>query len=103
MLIKSRYRKEMWKNSEMIIKALESIVPVSSIHLRGSFTTRKRRPADVDFIVLLKTGKSSSKSRWSVDFVVVPDNKYGDEVVKDATIWMKQKYGSRNSAVVRLK
>ncbi len=68
----------------------------------GSFTTGKKRPAGVDFILLLKT-KGNSKSKWSVDVVLAPDNSHGDYILEDAHKWMKQKYGSKKSAVIRLK
>ena len=102
-LLKTKYRKEMWTNSQTILKKLEKALPVASIHLRGSFTTKKKRPADVDFIILLKTKESRQNAKWSVDFVVAPDNKYGNLVLKDAEQWMKQKYGSKRTAVIKLK
>ncbi|HII15052.1 MAG TPA: hypothetical protein HA362_01955 [Nanoarchaeota archaeon] len=102
-LLKTKYRKEMWANSQRIIKKLEKVLPVSSVYLRGSFTTKKERPADVDFIVLLQTKESRQNSKWSVDFVVAPENKYGNLVLKDAEQWMKQKYGSKKTAVIKLK
>ena len=102
-LLNTKYRKEMWKNSEKIIKKLEKIVPFSSAYLLGSFTTKKKRPADVDFIILLKMKDKNTKSKWSVDLVISPDNKYGETVVKDASRWMKQKYGAKKSAFIKLK
>lgn len=92
----------MWRNSEDVIKKLKKVLPVSSVYLLGSFTTGKRRPADVDFIVFLKTRDKNSRSKWSVDLVLAPDNKFGDSVLKDTKKWMKQKYGSKESAVIRL-
>lgn len=100
-LLKSRYRREMWSNASRIIREIEKVIPVSSAYALGSFMTKKRRPADVDFIFLLKT-KKRRKSKWSADFVIAPDNKYGEFLLKDAKLWMKQKYG-RKSAVIRLK
>lgn len=100
-LINANYRKELWKNSQEFIKKIEKVIPISSVHLLGSFTTKKKRPADVDFIILLKT--KSNKSKWSVDIVLAPDNIHGGYILEDAKKWMKQKYGSRNSAVIRLK
>ena len=68
---------------------IEGILPVSSAYLMGSFTTKKKRPADVDFMVLLKTKEKNSKSQWSVDLVISPDNDYGNSVINDASKWMK--------------
>jgi hypothetical protein len=55
----------------------------------------------VDFIVFLKTPKSKKKN-WSVDFVFAPDNKHGSKILKDAKLWMKQKYGKK-FGVIKLK
>lgn len=77
-LLKSEYRKEMWENSKKIIKKIKKTLPISSAHLLGSFTTKKRRPADVDFILLLKLKEKNENSKWSVDLVLAPDNKYGE-------------------------
>ncbi len=65
-------------------------------------TNNKKRPVDVDFIILLRT-KDNKKSKWSVDLVIAPDNNHGKLVLEDAKKWMKQKYGSRKSAVIKLK
>ena len=101
-LLRSRHRKEMWKNCEQLLRKIESNVAVSEIYLRGSFTTKKKRPADCDFIIAIKT-KHNKAAKWSADFLVVPDSKYGNSVIKDADMWMKQKYGKKNSMFLRLK
>jgi DNA polymerase/3'-5' exonuclease PolX len=101
-LLRSKYRREMWSHAEEVIKRLEKMLPISEVYLRGSFTTKKRRPADVDFIVMLKA-KGSKKEKWSVDFVVIPDDAFGQAVIEDADLWMKQKYGAKKSAFVKLK
>jgi hypothetical protein len=102
-LLSSRYREEMWKNTSRIIKEIEKILPITSAHLLGSFTTKKKRPADVDVIVLLQTKNKNAHSAWSVDLVIAPDNKHGEAVLEDARRWMKQKYGAKKSAVIQLK
>lgn len=101
-LLSSGYRKEMWRNTRKIIKELGKKFPVSSVHVLGSFTTKKRRPADVDFIVLLKIKETRRRSQWSVDLVLAPDNQYGEKMLKDAALWMKQKYGVKKSAMIKL-
>ena len=101
-LLQSSGRKEMWRNAKGVLKKLETVLPIKEVYLRGSFATNKKRPADVDFVILIKT-KSRKNMKWSVDFVVCPDNEYGDAVVKDASRWMKQKYGVKKSAFIRLK
>ena len=101
-LLSNKYRKETWKAVSEVIKNVQKVLPISSLEIMGSFTTKKKRPADVDFIVLLKT-KKNSKLKWSIDFVMAPDNKHGEEVSKDARKWMGQKYGKRNFELVKLK
>jgi len=101
-LLKSKYRKEMWKNSKKIIKTLEKVLPISSAYLLGSFTTKKKRPADVDFIIMLKIRDKKQKN-WSTDLVIIPDNKFGNWTLEDAKKWMKQKYGANKSAIIKLK
>ena len=102
-LLKSKYRKEMWANSLKIIKRLEKIIPITSAYLLGSFTTKKSRPADVDFILLLQMKENKEDSKWSVDLIIAPENKYGNFVLEDTKKWMKQKYGSKKSAVIKLR
>jgi len=102
-LLNSKYRKEIWENVQKILKKLEKTLPISSIYLIGSFTTKKRRPADIDFIVLLKTKETNSNAKWAVDMPIVPDNKYGRLVLEDTKKWMKQKYGAKKSVVIKLK
>jgi hypothetical protein len=100
--LQSKYRREMWDSAKKTICKMEKIFPNSSIYLLGSFTTKKKRPADVDFIILFQT-KSKKRSFWSADFVVAPKGKCGDEVLEDAKKWMKQKYGAKKSAVIKIK
>lgn len=88
----------MWRNAQRVIRKLEKALPVEAIYLRGSFASRKKRPADVDFIVLMEVNAPRKKAKWSVDFVVCPDNDYGALVVEDASKWMKQKYGAKKAA-----
>lgn len=102
-LLNSKYRREMWRNVGGVIRKIGKAVPITSVYLMGSFTTKKRRPADVDFIVLLKTKSNDQGSKWSADFILAPDNRHGEYVLEDAKKWMRQKYGSKKSSVVRLK
>ena len=91
-LIKTKYRKEMWENAQKMVKQIEKVLPVESAHVLGSFTTKKSRPADVDFILLLNTKESNKKAKWSLDLVIAPDNAYGKFVLEDADEWVKEKY-----------
>lgn len=101
-LLNSKRRKVMWKNSQQVLKKLEKILPISSIYLLGSFTTAKRRPQDIDTIILLKT-KSNNGENWAVDFQLVPDNEYGEWMLNECRKWMKYKYGARKSAIIKLR
>lgn len=85
------------------MEKIEKALPISSAYLLGSFTTAKKRPADVDFILLLKVRENTSEANWSVDLVIAPENKNGAAVLQDAKTWMKQKYGAKKSAVIKLK
>ncbi|MDD5050384.1 MAG: hypothetical protein PHV93_01400 [Candidatus Pacebacteria bacterium] len=98
-LLNSKYRRELWKETQKVLKNVH--LPVSEMFVMGSFSTKKKRPADVDFLVILKTPKQKKKD-WSVDFVLAPDNKHGDKIIEDARLWMKQKYGKK-FGLVRLK
>lgn len=99
-LLKSAYRMELWKNAEAIVKKVEKVLPISSMYVIGSFVSQKRRPADVDFVVMLKT-KDKNNTKWSFDLLIAPDNKHGDYMFEDCKKWMKQKYGAKKSTVIR--
>lgn len=68
----------------------------------GSFTPKKRRPADVDLILLLQTPKNENEF-WSIDLVIAPEGKEGPAMLEDARKWMMQKYGVKNSVWTQLK
>jgi len=102
-LLNSKYRREMWEKSKSIIRVLKKVLPVSSVHLIGSFTTKKTRPADTDFIVYLKTKEKDKKSKWAVDLCIIPNNSYGNFVLSDAEKWVKRKYGAKKSTTVKVK
>ncbi|MBI4094840.1 MAG: hypothetical protein HY435_01445 [Candidatus Liptonbacteria bacterium] len=100
-LLQSSYRKEMWKNVEKVVQKIEKVLPISSVHLMGSFVSTKRRPADVDFVVMLHTPVKLKNKKWSFDLVIAPDNKHGRELLEDNKKWMRQKYGAKKSEVMR--
>ena len=102
-LLNTKYRKEMWKQAEPVLKKLQKILPISEIHLLGSFTTAKARPQDIDVVILLKTKAKTKKEVWSLDFQLVPDNEYGEWMLKESEKWVRRKYGAKKSAVIRLK
>ena len=93
-LITNKHRRELWSNASAIYNKISKVLPLSEAYLMGSFTTIKKRPADIDFILILKT-KAKAKSKWSLDLVIVPDNAHGKEVVADTKKWMRQKYGKK--------
>jgi len=92
----------MWRNAEKMIQKISKHLSISEIELVGSFSTKKKRPADVDFTVLLKTPKNS-KEKWSVDMVIAPDNAHGRYISEDVHKWMSQKYGKKNYISFKLK
>lgn len=80
------------------MRKIEKVLPISEMHLMGSFNSRKKRPADVDFIVLLKTPHNQKKN-WSLDLVIAPDNKHGKELLEDNKKWVRQQYGVKSGHV----
>lgn len=97
-LLDSPYRKELWKNVRKIVKKIEKVLPISEMHLMGSFNSKKKRPADVDFMILLHTPVNKKKN-WSVDLVIAPDNKYGKELLEDNKKWVKKRYGAKSGHI----
>ena len=97
-LLQSSYRRELWKNAEEIVRKIEKVLPISEMHLMGSFTSKKTRPADVDFMVLLRTPQNRKKN-WSVDLVIAPDNKHGKEVLENNKKWVQQRYGKKSGHI----
>ena len=95
------YRKVMWKNYEELIKKIETVIPISSAYLVGSFASSKERPADVDLLLFTKTKKNSNED-WAIDLEIVPDNKFGKEALKDVKKWCKEKYKDKGG-VLKLK
>lgn len=101
-LLRSRYRKELWADAQPIVQRIEKVLPISALYVMGSFTSKKRRPADIDFIVVLNT-PTRKRSKWLIDLCVVPDNAYGQQWIRDLALWMKRKYGAKKTAMVRLR
>ena len=102
-LFTSPYRKEMWENARSVVSKVEKAIPISRAYVMGSFTTTKKRPGDVDFIILLQVPEKKRYAKWCVDLVIAPDNKYGQYVLRDEDRWVKQQYGLKNSTIVRIK
>ena len=101
-LLSSKYRKDMWQKVLPSLKKMIKHLPVKDVYVIGSFSTKKRRPADVDFMVLFKT-KGKKNEKWSFDFVVAPDNEHGELVLEDIQKWMRQKYGKKNFEIRKIK
>ena len=102
-LLNSKFRRAMWQNAQKTLRRMEKIMPISSVYLLGSFTTAKRRPQDIDVIILVKSGSKKRNEQWSFDMQIVPDNKYGEWMLEECRKWMKRKYGDRKSMVIKLK
>lgn len=94
-------RRAMWKRAMRLISRLKKPLSIRAAYVMGSFTTRKKRPADVDFIVLVKI-KEGKKRSWPIDLVLAPDNKTGKRVLEDAKKWMEHKYGKKKSFVTKV-
>lgn len=102
-LLSSKYRKDMWAKVVPNLKKMIKHLPVEEVYIMGSFSSKKRRPADVDFMVLFKTKSEQKNEKWSFDFVVAPNNKHGELVLDDARKWMQQKYGKKNFEILKIK
>ncbi len=102
-MLRSKYRRDMWRNAKNIVQQLDKVLPIQAAYLMGSFTTKNPEPADIDFIILLQVKEKNRKSKWSVDLVVAPNNPYGHYVLKTTDDWVKKKYGLKKSTMVRLK
>jgi hypothetical protein len=93
-LLNNDYRKLVWEKSKELILKISSVINIDKVIVLGSFTTTKERPADVDFIVMIKT--KDTDEDWSTDIQFVPSNNFGQQTIDDAEIWMKEKYGEGN-------
>lgn len=102
-LLSSLYRKEMWRNTARIVQKLDKTIPIKHAYVMGSFTTRKKRPGDVDFIILLQVPEKNKDSKWCVDLVIAPANKYGRFILKDEDLWVKSRYGLKKSTLIKIK
>jgi hypothetical protein len=102
-LLLSKYRRDMWKKVEPNLKKMIKHLPVEEVYAMGSFSSKKRRPADIDFMVLFKTKSNQKTEKWSFDFVVAPNNKHGEFVFEDVRKWMRQKYGAKNFEIIKIK
>ncbi len=92
------YRTLMWQKSKEIVNKIKSVLDIEKIIVLGSFMTEKTRPADVDFIILLKT--SDQTENWSTDIVFAPNNPFGKTTIEDAQKWMEEKYGMGNFKIL---
>ena len=99
-LLETEYRRAMWKNATRIFSRIEKVIPIREAYVMGSFTAKKTRPADVDFMLLLKTSEKDKNAKWSLDLVIVPDNKYGKAVSADNDKWVKQRYGKKAVRII---
>jgi hypothetical protein len=92
--LNNEYRNLMWQKSKNLIEKISTVVDIEKVIVLGSFTTKKERPADVDFIVMIKT--TDKEDNWSTDVQFVPSTKFGDSTIIDAEKWMEEKYGKNN-------
>lgn len=97
--LNNEYRKHIWEKSKDLVLKISTVLEIEKIVILGSFTTEKERPADVDFIVMVKLATDED---WSTDIQFVPSNKFGNETITDAKEWMKEKYGQNNYQIFEL-
>ena len=101
-LLRSKYRKDMWNGALPHLQKILRHLPVEEAYVVGSFSSKKRRPADIDFTVFFKTKNKNKKEKWSLDFVVAPNNEHGKFMFEDVRKWMLQKYGKKNFEITRI-
>jgi len=53
--LNNKYRKFIWDKSKDLITKISTVIDIDTVTVLGSFTTKKERPADVDFIVMIKS------------------------------------------------
>jgi hypothetical protein len=105
----------MWKKAKQILdtleKVLEPMLPVSAMYVFGAFTTEKKRPTDIDAMVLV-TSKERSFRKWRfgidfaippVDLTIAPDNAYGRRLLAYTDSIVRRKYSLRKSTMLRIK
>lgn len=90
----------MWRDANIIIKKLDKHLDFSEIWAIGSFVSKKKRPADIDFTIVTKLKHKSSA--WPIDIVIVPKNSNTKLCLEDIQKWMKQRYGHKCD-LIRLK
>lgn len=95
--LNNEYRKFIWDKSKDLITKISTVIDIDPVTVLGSFTTKKERPADVDFIVMIKTKDNGED--WSTDIQFVPSTKFGTDTIIDAEKWMEEKYGKDNYQV----
>lgn len=93
-LLTNDYRKLIWEKSKDLISKIATVINIEKVVVLGSFTTNKERPADVDFIVMIKT--TNKQDNWSTDIQFVPSTKFGQDTIDDGKKWMEEKYGKGN-------
>ena len=101
--LNSEFRSNQWRQAEKFLKLIEKALPIKSIYLVGSFTTKKKTPGDIDIIVYLETKEKLENSKWAIDFTISPDNAYGKKVLQETEEWVKRKYGIKKSLTIKLK
>ena len=99
-LLKTKQRKEMWRDASRIVIRLDKKLGFSEIYAIGSFVSKKKRPSDIDFALVTKIKKDNSA--WPIDLVIVPEGDNTEEYLKDICKWMKRKY-KRKCKAIKLK
>ena len=102
-LLSTKDRKELWMEGKGILRKVDKALGISEAYVIGSFASKKRRPADIDFAIAVKVKKRGKNNAWPIDFVIIPDGASMKSYVDDLKEWMGQKFGKRRIRVVKLK
>src|SRR3989338_10755908 len=91
-LLKTKDRKEMWKEAKEILNKINKSLDISEAYVIGSYASNKKRPCDVDIAIVTKVKNRPKNSAWPIDIVIIPENENKDKILQDINKWMKNRY-----------
>ena len=98
-LLTNKARRDMWKSVRPRLKNVCESLHASEVFVFGSFSSKKRRPADIDVAVVVK-GVSGA---FPLDIVLIPEGRKGKVILDDMRKWMTQKYGAKKFSMLKIK
>ncbi len=101
-LLKTKDRKEMWKEAEQVIKKIDRTLDISEAYVIGSYASNKKRPCDVDIAIVTKVKNRAKNSAWPIDVVIIPENEDTERILSDINKWMKNRY-KQSTEIIRIK